>query len=142
MARKLQNLEEIVILGKIEKIDGLISVSKNNEELIEKYPIISIEDALAEEILARNTYKKVSKILKGGETRKESSSIGVSSIEESDANVLIHDCARPLVSQKIITDCIKALETYQAVNVAIPATDTTIEVENNLIKKKERGYER
>lgn len=113
-----------------------IEAFENNLEIDEIIVVITPEyKNLAEEILARNTYKKVSKILKGGETRKDSSSIGVSSIEESNANVLIHDCARPLVSQKIITDCIKALETYQAVNVAIPATDTTIEVENNIIKR-------
>ena len=84
-----------------------IEAFENNLEIDEIIVVITPEyKNLAEEILAKNAYKKVSKILKGGVTRKESSSIGVSSIEDSDSNVLIHDCARPLVSQKIITDCI------------------------------------
>ena len=35
---------------------------------------------------------------------------------------------RPLVSQRIITDCLNALQQYKAVDVAIPCTDTIIEV--------------
>jgi len=42
---------------------------------------------LLKEILLKNNYKKVIKVLNGGETRKESSSIGVSSIDDAEANV-------------------------------------------------------
>ena len=90
---------------------------------------------MAEDILLKNNYKKVSKLLNGGEIRKESSYIGISSIEDSEANVLIHDCARPFLTQKIISDCIEALEKYNAVDVAIPSADTIIKVdENNIIQ--------
>ena len=72
--------------------------------------------------------------MNGGEQRKDSSYIGIHSVQEDEANVLIHDCARPFVSKKIINDCVEALKTYKAVGVAIPSTDTIIEVENNIIK--------
>ena len=88
---------------------------------------------LAEEIILKNNWQKVSKLLNGGNTRKESSCIGINSIEIEDANVIIHDCARPFLNHKIITDCIKALEKYSAIDVAIKATDTIIKVKNNLI---------
>ena len=90
---------------------------------------------MAEEILLKNNYKKVSKLLNGGEIRKESSYIGISAIEDGEANVLIHDCARPFLTQKIISDCIKALNKYDAVDVAIPSADTIVKVdENNIIQ--------
>ena len=90
---------------------------------------------MAEEILLKNNFKKVSKLLNGGEIRKESSFIGISSIEDKEANVIIHDCARPFLTQKIISDCIEALKTYNAVDVAIPSADTIIKVnENNIIQ--------
>ena len=89
---------------------------------------------LANDILSKNNFKKVSKLLKGGEIRKDSSFIGINSIEDKEANVLIHDCARPFVTQKIISNCIENLEKYSAVNVAIPTTDTILEIENNIIK--------
>ncbi len=88
---------------------------------------------LAENIINKAGFKKISKILKGGSIRKESSYIGISAISDNEANVLIHDCARPFVSQKIISDCIEALKHYSAVNVAIPAIDTILEVDSNII---------
>ena len=91
---------------------------------------------MAEEILLKNNYKKVSKLLNGGEIRKDSSYIGISAIDDEEANVLIHDCARPFLTQKIISDCINALDKYDAVDVAIPSTDTIVEIdENNIIKQ-------
>ena len=95
----------------------------------------------AEEILLKHNYDKVIKLLNGGEIRKESSYIGVNSIEDKEANVLIHDCARPLVTQKIIKECVESLKEHNAVNVAIPVTDTVINVKNNLIESiPERKY--
>ena len=95
----------------------------------------------AEDLIIKNNFKKISKLLNGGETRKESSSIGIRSIDDEEANVIIHDCARPFLSQRIIKDCVKALEKYNAVDVAIPSADTIIKVKDNLIEKiPERKY--
>lgn len=95
----------------------------------------------AQELIIKNSYKKISKLLNGGSTRKESSYIGVFSIEDSEANVLIHDCARPFLSEQIIKNCINALEKYDAVDVAIPSSDTIIKVKGNIIESiPERKY--
>ena len=88
---------------------------------------------LGEQILLKNKYTKVSNLLNGGATRKDSSWIGISAINEEEANVIIHDCARPFLSQRIIDDCITALDKHSAIDVAIPATDTVIEVKDNFI---------
>lgn len=88
---------------------------------------------IAEDLLLKNSYKKITKLLNGGDTRKESSYIAISSIEESEANVLVHDCARPFLSQRIIKDCVNALKTYNAVDVAIPSADTIIKVKDDII---------
>ena len=76
---------------------------------------------------------KISNLLNGGETRKDSSFIGINSIDDKEANVIIHDCARPFLTNRIITDCVNALKKYDAIDVAIPVTDTVIEVEDNII---------
>lgn len=89
---------------------------------------------LAEEILLKNNFKKVIKLLNGGETRKESSYIGISSIDDKEANVIIHDCARPFLTERIIKDCAEALKQYDAVDVAIPSADTIIKVQDNVIE--------
>ena len=75
-------------------------------------------------IIAKNGYRKVSKVLAGGTTRYESSLNAIRSCNDGDDILLFHDCARPLVSHRIIDDCIFAMKDYDAVTVAIPATDT------------------
>ena len=88
---------------------------------------------LAEEILARSSYTKITKVLNGGATRVESSYIGTSEAPD-DANVLIHDAVRAFVTQKIIDDNIEALQKYEAVGTAIDTVDTIIQVdESNVI---------
>jgi len=90
---------------------------------------------IAEEILLKNKYNKIIKLLNGGDTRKESSFIGISSIDEKEANVIIHDCARPFLTHRIIKDCINALDNYDAVDVAIHSSDTIIKVKSNIIQE-------
>ena len=86
-----------------------------------------------EDLLVRNSFRKVRKMLNGGATRCESSRIGIMSIAPPRERVLIHDAVRPLLSHRIITDCIKALDRYSAVDVAIPAADTIIQVDPNMM---------
>ena len=65
--------------------------------------------------------EKVKKILKGGQERFHSSLSAIKAYEGSDVNLIFHDAVRPLVSQRILNDVIKALETYAAIDVAMPA---------------------
>lgn len=100
--------------------------------------------AYAEAMLLRNGWQKVAFIIAGGKERWESSVNAIREIErilkdkeqiaeipdlqltndKPVTNILIHDAARPFVSARIIEDVCKALETHEAVTVAIPATDT------------------
>ena len=131
----------IKIAGKtiFEHTVGIFEAAKEIDEII---VVITPEYRhFAEELIIKNSYKKISKLLNGGATRKESSFIGISSIEDEEANVLIHDCARPFLSELIIKNCVNALEKYDAVDVAIPSADTIIKVEDNVIKSiPERKY--
>jgi len=92
------------------------------------------------DIVKKTKYKKVSRVIAGGVTRKDSSYNGISSIVETNANVLIHDAVRPLVTREIITNCIESLNTYKAVCVAINSTDTIfiINEENNIVSIPKR----
>lgn len=77
-------------------------------------------------------YPKVKHIVLGGKERYDSSLAAIACYEHAgigEVNLMIHDAVRPLVSQRILSDCIEALGQYKAVDVAIPATDTIIEVD-------------
>lgn len=123
-------------------LEHTIEIFEKNENIDETIVVITPEyRELAENILKKNSYKKVTKLLDGGKTRKESSYIGISSIPQRESNVVIHDCARPFLSQRIINDCISALDKYQAIDVAISSADTIIKVKDNLIENiPERKY--
>lgn len=91
---------------------------------------------LMEEIVQRDAYKKLKKILIGGVTRQESSKIGVFACEDDDVKkVLIHDAVRPFVSEETITNVILALDKFPVVDVAIASADTIIEVSDEKIIK-------
>ena len=73
-------------------------------------------------------------LVPGGKERWESSWNALQALEDAeDVNVLIHDAARPFVSARIIGDVCRALESHEAVTVAVPATDTLYRVENNCV---------
>jgi 2-C-methyl-D-erythritol 4-phosphate cytidylyltransferase len=86
-----------------------------------------------ESIVIKNGWKKVKRILKGGKERYESSLSAIKAYEGDDVNLIFHDAVRPLVSQRILDDVVKALNSYDAIDVAMPATDTIIEMEGDFI---------
>lgn len=79
---------------------------------------------LIHDMIDANGYKKVVDVIPGGKERYESSMAALSHCTSPDDKLLIHDCARPMVSERIISDCIGAMDNYDAVTVAIPASDT------------------
>ncbi|SDH78297.1 bifunctional cytidylyltransferase/SDR family oxidoreductase [Nonomuraea jiangxiensis] len=81
------------------------------------------------EIVERGGYRKVSKIVDGGASRTESTWRALRALGDEECDVLLHDAVRPLLEPRIITECVRALETHQAVNVAIPSSDTVLVAE-------------
>ena len=85
------------------------------------------------DLVSKAGYRKVSKVMAGGRTRNETTMIALGAVGEDDCNMLFHDAVRPLVEDRIIRDCVEALQTYRAVDVAIPSADTIIEVHDGVI---------
>ena len=82
-----------------------------------------------ENIAIKNTYTKLKKILQGGKERYHSSLSAINAYDgDKEINLIFHDAVRPLVNDRIISDCIAALDKYKAVDVAIKTTDTIIKV--------------
>ncbi|MFU8849828.1 D-ribitol-5-phosphate cytidylyltransferase [Micromonospora sp. SL1-18] len=87
--------------------------------------------AEAQQIVDKAGFSKVSKVIEGGDTRNATTRIALDAIGEGDVNVLFHDAVRPLVSARIVRECVNALWTYAAVDVAIPSADTIVQVDEN-----------
>ena len=90
----------------------------------------------AEELCRRNAWQKVRQIIAGGSERWESSwhAIQAFSGQLSEISLWLHDAARPFVSQRILSDVAKALETHAAVTVGVPVTDTLYKVRRNDVR--------
>ncbi|NLU67388.1 bifunctional cytidylyltransferase/SDR family oxidoreductase [Streptomyces sp. HNM0574] len=85
----------------------------------------------AEKIVDKAGLTKVTHILEGGASRNATTERALAALaarlpEGEDQNVVLHDAVRPLLSQEVIASCLTALETYRAVDVAIPSADTII----------------
>jgi 2-C-methyl-D-erythritol 4-phosphate cytidylyltransferase len=103
-------------------------------------------------------YRKVTAVIEGGATRPESTRAALAAVAggaglagggaeagragvaggaaeagRADCGVLLHDAARPLVDQRIIADCVAALEVHDAAGVAVPASDTMVLTENGVM---------
>ncbi len=85
------------------------------------------------ELLSRGGYHKVSRVLEGGETRSASAQRALGALGAQECDVLLHDAARPFVSQRIIEGCVTALKAYQAVGVTVPSSDTIVVTTDGVI---------
>lgn len=84
--------------------------------------------------------KKLTAIVPGGETRTESVRAGLDAAPGKTILVAIHDAARPLVSQRIITETVRKASQTRAAAPAIALKDTVKEVNQNVVvATPERG---
>ena len=109
----------------------------------------------AEQMLLANAWQKVRHIIPGGKERWESSVNAIRQVrgerlevkgQENNCqlpianshnivNLLLHDAARPFVSQEIIARVCETLEQHEAVTVAIPSTDTVYEMADGKVAR-------
>lgn len=75
------------------------------------------------EIVERFCFKKVKQVVEGGKERYESVYHGLQAIDE-EGYVLIHDGARPLITNSIIQTSIDGVKKYKACVVGMPIKDT------------------
>ncbi len=66
------------------------------------------------------------KVVPGGETRQESTIRGMEACSSGSRNVLVHDSARPFVTQRIITCCLDMLEKHDGAAPIRPVQDSII----------------
>ena len=80
-------------------------------------------DFCRESIVDAYDLSKVKAIVTGGAERYDSVRLGLMAAEGAKY-VLIHDGARPCITQKIISDSIETVKKYAACTVGVPVKDT------------------
>ena len=76
---------------------------------------------------------KLRTMVQGGATRTDSVLAGVSASPEDAALVAVHDGARPLVSDKVITDAVRAATESGAAAPVVPVKDSIKRIEDGNI---------
>lgn len=108
---------------KCNKIDEIIIVvSKDYEEYFNK------------EILEKNSFKKISNIVLGGEERLNSVYNGLCSVKNKDSIILIHDGVRPFIKIEHIEKIIEETIIHKACVLGVKAKDTVKVCEESIIK--------
>ena len=99
---------------------------------------------LLEKIKKKYKLTKISKIVKGGKERQDSVYNALKSIDAGKNDLIaVHDAARPLLSQKILTDAIITASKKGNALVCIKARDTLIkgtDVVDKYIDREEAFY--
>ena len=115
---KAESVDEIVVVTRESDIDDVKS-------LIDSYNI-----------------KKVSKVVKGGETRQMSVFNGVVSTSEKSNIVAIHDGARPLVTENVINNTLEQALLFGAAATGVKVKDTVKQVNDNndIVATPDRNY--
>lgn len=95
-----------------DRISEIVAVTR--QELLEQ----------VSRLLHERGITKLTTVVTGGQTRAESVQIGLEQVSEKTGLVAIHDCARPLVSQRIINETVSMAIKTRASAPAIPVKDT------------------
>jgi 2-C-methyl-D-erythritol 4-phosphate cytidylyltransferase len=97
-----------------------------NAETIDQIVVVCNKETrpVVEEILAGNTWPKVSELTTGGARRQDSVAAGLAAIEAACDVVVIHDGARPFAASDLFNACVIAARTHGAAIAAAPVVDT------------------
>ncbi|MEA3423465.1 MAG: 2-C-methyl-D-erythritol 4-phosphate cytidylyltransferase [Bacillota bacterium] len=120
----------LVKIGKDTIVEKTLDVFEKNKYIDEM--IVVTNDSEIINIVRK--FSKVRNTISGGVTRQESVYKGISSIEE-DGIVLIHDAARPFITDEIIERVIEMTHLYKACIPAVKIKDTIKTIDGKFISK-------
>ena len=107
-----------VLARTLEALNGCDCVNEivvvTRADCLEKVSSLCVEYAI----------NKVTKVVCGGKNRNESALSGISEIRRDAKVVIIHDGARPFVTEEIVRSTVHAAALYKCAAPGIPVTDT------------------
>ena len=99
---------------------------------VDEICLVVPEDFLSfsQEMVNKFHFKKLNKIIPGGEKRQDSVYKGLLAIPDNTSFVVVHDGVRPLVKVSKIKESIRLCKECKAVILAVPVKETVKRVEN------------
>jgi len=118
--------KQFLTLGAVPLLVHALQSFESSSIITEIILVVPEEDCAycRDHILPIYGLKKISRIVGGGRRRQDSVLNGVQATNQNSDIVVIHDAARPFVTEKMIIDVIKAARKHGAAIAAVPLRDT------------------
>ena len=149
--RKLDKVTAVIVAaGKSTRMEGVdkifaplggeplivssIKAFENCSRITEIILVLSEENCAQGKLVCEmHGFTKVKAIIPGGKERSESSYIGIQAADKRSKYIIIHDGARPFVTEQMIVDSLNAAVKRGAAAVGVPVTSTIKKVKDGLI---------
>lgn len=109
----------------------------NECPLIDEIVVVTREDLIVpvSQLCREFDIDKAARVVKGGESRTESVAIGLANSAPETELAAIHDGARPLVSQTVLSEVLTKAAEFHAAAPAIPLKDTVKRGRHHLVEE-------
>jgi len=107
LAYSIERFEKTPLIGEIVLVVPEDSISYCHKEIVKKFG-----------------FKKVTKVIPGGEERRHSVERGFNSLSDETDVVLVHDAVRPFVTAEMIEEVVEEASRSGGAIVAMPVKDT------------------
>ncbi|MBI5599921.1 MAG: 2-C-methyl-D-erythritol 4-phosphate cytidylyltransferase [Deltaproteobacteria bacterium] len=121
LAHTLTAFEKCPVIGAVVVVSMSSDAGRIRKNIIKKYG-----------------FKKVASVVAGGKERQDSVRRGLDAAAAIDGKwdmVVVHDCARPLVTPKLINDTVMAAIKKGSAIAAVPLKDTVKEISGGTVKR-------
>ncbi|CAM3839776.1 2-C-methyl-D-erythritol 4-phosphate cytidylyltransferase [Aeromicrobium ponti] len=123
----------LLVIGEIPVFIHTLRVFENDSECTGIYLAINPQDEEEMRVLLKeHNITKVIEMVPGGEERQHSVYNAVKAVA-GEGIVLVHDAARPFISQDLLRPLVKMAEEKGAAVLAVPLKDTVKKADGNLI---------
>jgi 2-C-methyl-D-erythritol 4-phosphate cytidylyltransferase len=118
-------------LGGTTVLQRAVRAFTETDEIAETWVVTSAEhrvrtaDLLVDEGIAG--------VIRGGDSRAQSTQLGLAALDPEVSHVIIHDAARPLVPRDVVAKCVAALASADVVATVIEPDDSVVILDGNAV---------
>ncbi|NLL38006.1 MAG: 2-C-methyl-D-erythritol 4-phosphate cytidylyltransferase [Clostridiales bacterium] len=134
-SRRMEGTDKLLVsLGGIPVVLHSIRAFETNP-FIDEIVVVTRPDLIVEigGLCRSHSIEKVKSVIRGGDKRSQSVFRGIMELSDRAEYIAVHDGARPLVSEKVISNTVKAAYIYGCAIPAVSASDTIKTAENGKI---------
>ncbi len=121
----------LIKIGKDTIIEKTLDIFEKNKYIDEIIVVTNDSEIIK---IARK-FSKAGNTISGGDTRQESVHKGILNIEGEDGIVLIHDAARPFITDDVIERVIEMTHLYKSCIPAVEVKDTIKTIDGDFVSK-------